>query len=356
MTELTRSLGALRTTDEPWFGGKSTSLGELIANNINVPPGFAASTHAFDLFLKSDGLGERVATRMAGMDFADVAAVNRAAEEIALEMRRTPLPNALRAEVETEHRVLAEATGKRQPPMAVRSSARGEDSADATFAGQQETYLWVRGVDGICEAIRGCWISLYSPPAISYRARMAAEDEVPAMGVAVQLMVDAETSGVMFTCSPITGDPSVVAVNASWGLGLGVVGGEVTPDDFVLSKVTREVLRRTINNKAVEYVPDPGGRGTHRVAVPDERRQGPSLNDERLGALVDVGKRVERHFGTRQDIEWAIARTGTFPDNLYILQSRPVTVTGKGTSQAVAERKDAMSLVLGTFGVKPKGD
>jgi len=160
----------------------------------------------------------------------------------------------------------------------------------------------------------------------------------------------------MFTCSPITGDPSVVAVNASWGLGLGVVGGEVTPDDFVLSKVTGEVLRRTINNKAVEYVPDPGGRGTHRVAVPEERRQAPSLNEERLAALVDVGKRVERHFGTRQDIEWAIARTGTFPDNLYILQSRPVTVTGKGTSQAVAERKDAMSLVLGTFGVKPKGD
>jgi len=356
VTELTRSLAGLRSADEPWFGGKSTSLGELIANAINVPPGFAASTHAFDLFLKSDGLGERVATRMACVDPGDVAAVNRVAQEIALEMRRTPLPGALRAEVETQHRVLAEATGKRQPPMAVRSSARGEDSADATFAGQQETYLWVRGVDGICEAIRGCWISLYSPPAISYRARMAAEGEVPAMGVAVQLMVDAETSGVMFTCSPITGDPSVVAVNASWGLGLGVVGGEVTPDDFVLSKVTGEVLRRTINNKAVEYVPDPGGRGTHRVAVPEERRQAPSLNEERLAALVDVGKRVERHFGTRQDIEWAIARTGTFPDNLYILQSRPVTVTGKGTSQAVAERKDAMSLVLGTFGVKPKGD
>jgi pyruvate,water dikinase len=356
MIELTRSLSALRSADEPSFGGKSTSLGELIANDINVPPGFAASTRAFDLFLESDALGERVATRMTGVDPDDVAAVNRAAEEIALDMRRTPLPDALRAEVGKQHRVLAETTGKHQPPTAVRSSARGEDSADATFAGQQETYLWVRGVDGICEAIRGCWISLYSPSAISYRARLAAEDEAPAMGVAVQLMVDAQTSGVMFTCSPINGDPSVVAVNASWGLGLGVVGGEVTPDDFVLSKVTREVLRRTINNKAVEYVPDPGGRGTHRVAVPEERRNVATLDEERLKALVDLAQRVERHFGTRQDIEWAIARTGTFPENLYILQSRPVTVAATGMPPALGDRRDAMSLLLGTFGVQAKGD
>jgi pyruvate, water dikinase len=356
MADLTRSLEALRAADERGFGGKSTSLGELMAAGIPVPPGFAVSARAFEEFMASDELGERVAARIDGIDPADVQAVHDAAAEVALDMRRTPVPDSLREEVEHEYSELAKATGKRQPPVAVRSSARGEDSADATFAGQQETYLWVRGADGVCEAIRGCWISLYSPPAITYRARMAAGEESPAMGVAVQLMVDAQVSGVMFTCSPVSGDPSVVAINASWGLGLGVVGGDVTPDDFVVSKVTREVLREAINDKAHEYVPDPGGRGTTRIEVSEVRRTIACLTAPELSGLVDVGIRVEKHFGSRQDIEWAIARTGEFPENVYILQSRPVTATGTAGSDAVADRKgtSAMSLMLGTFGAKPK--
>jgi pyruvate,water dikinase len=357
VTELVRSLGDLRAADEQGFGGKSTSLGELISGGIPVPPGFAVSTAAFEAFLEVDGLGERVAERLAGLDADDVGGVHEAAEDVALAMRRTAVPAAVRDAVEPHYRALADATGKLQPPVAVRSSARGEDSADATFAGQQETYLWVRGLAGVCEAIRGCWISLYSPPAITYRAKMAAADETPAMGVTVQQMVDAAVSGVMFTCSPTTGDPSVVAVNASWGLGLGVVGGDVTPDEFTISKVTREVLRKTINAKELEYLPDPGGRGTHRVPVPGDRQTEPSLADDQLPALVDLGRRVEQHFGGRQDIEWAIARTGEFPENLYVVQSRPVTATAKAGSEAVADRKgaDAMSLLLGTFGVKKGG-
>jgi len=358
VSELARALADLRAADEESFGGKSTSLGELIAGAIPVPPGFAVSTAAFEAFLATDGLGERVAAALAGLDPDDVAAVGRVSGEIALAMRRTPVPDAVAAEVGRHYEALAAASQKRQPPVAVRSSARGEDSAEATFAGQQETYLWVRGADGACEAIRGCWISLYSPEAISYRARMASEAGPPAMGVAVQLMVDAAVSGVMFTCSPLTGDPSVVAINASWGLGLGVVGGEVTPDDFLLSKVSREVLRSTIADKHVEYVPDPGGRGTHRVAVEESRRTAPCLDDRQLGALVETARNVERHFGARQDVEWAIARTGEFPQNLFVLQSRPVTATAKAGSEAVADRTglDTMSLVLGTFGVTPRKD
>jgi pyruvate,water dikinase len=135
------------------------------------------------------------------------------------------------------------------------------------------------------------------------------------------------------------------------------VGGDVTPDEFTISKVTREVLRKTINAKELEYLPDPGGRGTHRVPVPGDRQTEPSLADDQLPALVDLGRRVEKHFGGRQDIEWAIARTGEFPENLYVVQSRPVTATAKAGSEAVADRKgaDAMSLLLGTFGVKKGG-
>lgn len=348
-SELVRSLADLRRTDELAFGGKSSSLGDLMSGGIPVPPGFAVSTEAFDEFLEADGLGDRVSARLAGLDPSDVAEVNRASEDVAQLMRTAELPAEVREAVEREYAAIGEA----EPPVAVRSSARGEDSADATFAGQQETYLWVRGAEGVGEALRDCWISLYSPPAITYRARMAA-DETPAMGVTVQLMVDAAVSGVMFTCSPTTGDPSLVAINSSWGLGLGVVGGDVTPDEYSVSKVTREVLRKTISDKHVEYLPDPAGRGTRRVDVPAERRTAPTLEDAVIGPIVDVARRVERHFGSHQDIEWAIAGSGEFPANFYVLQSRPVTVAGQGGSPTVEEKKgkSSMSLLLGTFGVK----
>ena len=240
------------------------------------------------------------------------------ADAIGEAMRGVAMPSDVRDEVAGAYAALGE------PPVAVRSSAIGEDSAEATFAGQQETFLWVRGVEQVCEAVRDCWISLYSPTAVSYRARLGRDREA-AMGVTVQQMVDAEISGVMFTCNPVSGDPSMVAVNASWGLGLAVVGGEVTPDDYLVSKVTREVVRAKVNDKHHEYVPDPNGRGAILRDVEADRRTARCLDEAALAALVDVAKRVERHFGSRQDIEWAIARGQSAPDGLYLLQSRPVT-------------------------------
>ena len=168
------------------------------------------------------------------------------------------------------------------------------------------------------------------------------------MGVTVQLMVDAEVSGVMFTCSPLTGDPSVVAINASWGLGLAVVGGEVTPDDFLLSKVTGEVLREQINHKDVQYVPDERGRGAVRAEVPVERRDVACLDSDALASLVELGRRVERHFGGHQDVEWAIARGSTAPDGLFAVQARPVTAIAR--PKAPAPPASAMALVMSTFG------
>ena len=210
-----------------------------------------------------------------------------------------------------------------EPAVAVRSSAVGEDSGEATFAGQQETYLWVRGADGVCDAVRDCWASTFSAPAMSYRAKMAA-DRRPEMGVTVQLMVDAAVSGVMFTCNPVSGDPSVVAIDASWGLGLGVVGGEVTPDQYLVSKVTGEVVRRSVSAKHVEYRADPSGHGTVCVPVDEARQSEPCLDDAQLAALVDVARRVQKYFGAHQDVEWALAADG----GLFVVQSRPVTATG----------------------------
>jgi pyruvate,water dikinase len=315
----TRGLDELGAGDAATFGGKSASLGELLHAGISVPPGFALSARAFSAF-------------MAGGVEASMTAILAA-----------PVPDAVRDEVAARY---ARLPGD-SPPVAVRSSALGEDSAEATFAGQQETFLWVRGAGDVCDAVRGCWASLYSDEAVSYRARLGgAVAESPAMGVTVQLMVDAAISGVMFTCNPVSGDRSMVAINASWGLGLAVVGGEVTPDDYLVSKITREVVRQTINDKSIEYVPSAEGKGTTRIDVDEERRGVRCLDDDALHELVDMAKRVEKHFGSPQDIEWAITSDG----ELFVLQSRPVT--GLKQSDAAAPTS-ALDLVMSKFGAKP---
>ena len=291
----TRGLQELRAPDADRFGGKSASLGELLYAGIPVPPGFAISTEA-------------------GEDLTD----------------------ELRRDIARRYGALGD-----DVPVAVRSSALGEDSAEATFAGQQDTYLWVHGIDAVCDAVTKCWASLYNPEAVAYRERFKIDN--PAMGVTIQLMVDAAVSGVMFTCNPVSGDRSTIAINASWGLGLAVVGGEVTPDDYLVSKVTGEILKQTIADKAVQYVS--GDDGAQRVDVDDQYRNEASLDDDAIKALVEVGKRVERHFGAPQDIEWAFDHTG----ELFVLQSRPVTGLAKKESEAPAPTS-AMSMIFNKFG------
>jgi len=342
----TRPLAALRRGDSPVFGGKSSTLGELIAAEIPVAPGFALSTAAFRAFVREAGLDGKIAAELSRVSPGDVDTVVAASHAIGEAMRSAPMPEAVRGEIAAAYEALAEAAGTPMPPVAVRSSALGEDGEDATFAGQLESYLWVRGADHVVNAVRDCWVSLFGPPAIAYRAHVG-QDE-PAMGVAVQLMVDAEVSGVLFTCNPVSGDPSMVAVNASWGLGLAVVGGEVTPDDFLVSKVTGEVVRERVHAKDVEYVPDAGGRGTVRVDVPEERRDVACLDRTALDALVDVGRRIERAFGSHQDVEWAIARGRELADGLVVLQARPVT--GLPGRPLQAEPATALGLVMSMFG------
>ncbi|MEA2332889.1 MAG: pyruvate, water dikinase [Thermoleophilaceae bacterium] len=345
MGEHTRSLADLRGADESLFGGKSASLGELIAAEVPVPPGFGVASTAFAASTAEAGLDAHIAGELEGLDPEDLGAVRSCSAQITEAVRSAPVPAAVGSEITSVYGSL----GDGDPPVAVRSSALGEDSAEATFAGQQETYLWVRGAEAVCSAVRDCWASLYSPEAISYRARMGA-DRGAAMGVTVQRMVDAAVSGVMFTCNPVSGDPSSVAVNASWGLGVAVVGGEVTPDEYRVSKITGEVLHRTVGPKQIEYLPHPSGTGTLRADVPENRQQAACLDDEQLGTLVDVGRRVERHFGGHQDVEWAIARGG---EGLFVLQSRPVTTV---RAAPPAERRSALSLVMGTFGAGKPAD
>ena len=342
----TRGLAELRGADADAFGGKSANLGELLAAGIPVPPGFALSADAYRVFVSEAGLDGAIAAALARARPDDVDALTAASKAIDEAMRSAPMPDAVRIDVAKSYGELARATGEAEPPVAVRSSALGEDSADASYAGQQESFLWVRGVEHVCDAVHDCWVSLFTPQAISYRLALGSEREA-AMGVTVQTMVDAEISGVLFTCNPVSGDPSMVALNASWGLGIGVVGGELTPDDYLVSKITGEVVRRTVSTKHVEYVPDPMGRGTVRLEVPAERRDEPCLSEEALVGLVEVARRIERHYGAHQDVEWAIARSQALPEALLVVQARPVTTRPKAAAKRSAS---ALSLVLGTFG------
>ena len=332
MTAYTRPLGELRAPDAGEFGGKSANLGELLVAQIPIPPGFALDAGAYREFVHLTGLAGTIASALRHGE-------DDASKTIGEAMRFAPLPEEVRDELVAAYGAIGE------PPVAVRSSALGEDSRDATFAGQQESFLWVRGFEHLCDAVRDCWASLYTPRAIAYRRRLNMTDT--AMGVTVQEMVDAEVSGVLFTCNPVSGDPSMVAVNASWGLGIAVVGGETTPDDYLISKITGEVVRQTISSKEIEYVPEAAGRGTVRREVPPERRDRPCLEPDRLAALVELGRRVEKHFGSLQDVEWAIDRDGS----PFVLQARPVTATAKTTSRLSGS---ALSRVMSTFGVPEK--
>jgi pyruvate,water dikinase len=322
--------------DVPAAGGKGASLGELMRAGIRVPDGFVVTTAAFRSAVAALGLGSRVAA----LDPADGDAVAAACAELRSVVEAAPLPPEVAEAVTAGYARLAADCGQHDLPVAVRSSATSEDSAEASFAGLQDTYLWVRGADSVPHYVRRCWASLYSVESVSYRLRRGIPETDLAMAVVVQQMVGARSSGVMFTRSPLTGDRSVVAIDASWGLGSAVVSGDVTPDSFVVSKVTGEISRRTVSTKTRWHQPDPGGDGVAESEVPANLRDVPSVSDEEIAELTAIARRVEAHYGCPQDIEWAVSRTAPPGENILLLQSRPETVWAE--KDATAERKVAM--------------
>lgn len=340
-------------------GGKGASLGEMTRAGIPVPPGAVVTTEAFRMAMASidpEGSLQRRVAALDGDDFAAVAAVSSTAIA-AVESRA--LPDELVDDIARAYADLCRGAGDDAVPVAVRSSATSEDSAEASFAGQQDTYLWVRGVQAVTEAVRSCWASLYSVDSITYRRRRDLPEDGLAMAVVIQRMVHARSSGVAFTRSPRTGDRSVVAVDAAWGLGSAVVGGEVTPDSFVLSKVTGEIISRTIARKTTRDEPAADGAGIATVPVPEADQERPAVTDDELAELGRIADAVESHYGRPQDIEWAIDHEG---GELFLLQSRPETVWASKDTEAVpvaTPKKHAfdhvVSLMSGTIPTARKG-
>jgi pyruvate,water dikinase len=250
------------------------------------------------------------------------------------------------AEVEQAIRAAHAELSPNGEPVAVRSSATTEDAEDASFAGLQDTFLWVLGADQMVARVRECWGSLYSVESMTYRRKQDFPEEGVAMAVVVQRMVEARCAGVMFTRSPLTGDKSVITIEGAWGLGSAVVSGEVTPDRWVLGKITGEISVRDISDKHARQVPAPSG-GIQEVENEADMRKAPCLTDNQLLALREVGRRIERHYGKPQDIEWALDHDG----NVLLLQSRPETVwSAKDAAPIAPVAANPLSHVMNIFG------
>jgi len=333
--------------DRIHVGGKGGSLGELTRAGIAVPPGFVVTTHAFEQFLSALDRDVQVRRRVQSLDPHDLDVTTKLCSEMREHVESMAVPAAVLNEITSAYEALF--AGRAASPVAVRSSATTEDAADASFAGLQDTYLWVTDVQQMLARVRSCWASLYSVESVTYRRQRGVPEDDVAMAVVVQQMVNARSAGVMFTRSPLTGDRSVIALEGSWGLGSAVVGGDVTPDRWVIGKITGEISVRDISDKHEQHVPVAAG-GVQSVPVDPELRQTPCVSDAELEALRIIARKVERHYGAPQDIEWAVERD---TNAIYLLQSRPETVWSAKEAQSVARPAgDPMAHVMNIFGGK----
>ena len=327
-----RRLSEVGSADKPSVGGKAAALGELIRAGIRVPPGYVVLAEAFGQARAAVDPSGALVGSVADLSPGDVTAIARVAAGVRERIKAVPLP----AEVGAQITAVYESLDPRVPApvVAVRSSATMEDSPTASFAGLQDTYLAVRGAAAVLDAVRRCWASLYNDESVAYRRRMALSEEGLAMGVVIQRMLRPRAAGVMFTRSPVTGDRSVVAIEGTWGLGSALVAGEVTPDSFTVSKVTGEITGRRVGAKLRVHSFKPNGDGITALAMPAVLRRTPCLTDDEARALAQVGRQVEDHYGTPQDIEWALlgdspgcpALHADHEDRIMLLQSRPETV------------------------------
>src|SRR5215469_11073145 len=316
--------------DRRTVGGKGGSLGELTRAKVAVPPGFVVTTLSFQRVLAELEKENPIRSRVETLSIHDLKGIRLLSQEIRPRLQNVPLPKDVCADLVDAH---AELCGPDlNCPLAVRSSATVEDSEEASFAGLQDTYLWVKGAEAILNYLRACWASLYSVPSISYRRKDGIPEDRVAIAVVVQRMVDARSAGVMFTRSPLTGDRSVITIEATWGLGSALVSGEVTPDRWVIAKITPEISVREISDKHIQHLPAAEGGITH-IETREELRRVPCLSDKELIALRDLARKVERHYGQPQDIEWAINRSG----EILVLQSRPETVWSARDQTPVAK-------------------
>ncbi len=306
-----KAFDEIRKGDIAIAGGKGANLGEMTQAGITVPPGVVLTADAYDFFMEAGGIEPQKF-------------------ESAAQIRSAILSTKMPAEIETEIREFC-GTLEEGARMAVRSSATAEDLDDASFAGQQETYLNVIGTDNVLTKIRECYASLWGDRAVSYRKNSGYDKQKTSLAVVIQQMVESESAGVMFTSDP-AGDRENIHINAAYGLGEAVVSGIVSPDEYICTK-EGTVLKQVTGSKEVEIIYDADNGGTQKVPVDENRRKQSVLNKEQIVALVKEGVRIEKHYGHPMDIEWAV-KSG----RIYILQARSITTLKEHTGKTFTEK------------------
>ncbi|MGA8857269.1 MAG: phosphoenolpyruvate synthase [Candidatus Bathyarchaeia archaeon] len=331
--------------DVPLVGGKNASLGELTRIGIPVPPGFALSVLFYREFLSKSGSTDYIRKQLAGLDVSNVEELQKVGGSIRSRILSSSFPSNLEEAIREGYLALSEGAAL---PVAVRSSATTEDMADASFAGQQDTYLNVVGEEKVLDCTKKCIASLFTDRAISYRAKMGFDHIDVGLSVGIQKMVNSEAAGVMFTIDPDSGNENFIVIDSSWGLGESVVSGKIIPDKFFIYKKTGEIVGRRLGQKEVFAKYD--STGTAFVNTPLKRRAQFSLVREQVKVLVEYARKIENHYAKRMDIEWAIEG-----GKVYILQARPETVqSSKGTLEETYHLKGEGKLLVAGIAVGGK--
>ena len=322
MTEGSRYVVSIRDVaagDIPLVGGKGANLGELVAAELPVPEAFCVTTSAYVAFIEASGLQQPILAELEGCDYEDVEDLGRRGARIRELIIAAPMPRAIEAGIRGAYAELETRFGAALP-VSVRSSATAEDLPGTSFAGQQDTYLHVSGVDAVLDYIKRCWASLWTDRAISYRQRQGFRHEDVLLAVVVQEMFPSEVAGVMFTANPVTSNPDELFINSSWGLGEAIVSGQVNPDQYIVAKGDLAFREKRIHDKKIMTVRRESGQGSHEAEVPEDRRHVETLSDDQIRELAKIGLRIEAHYGFPQDIEWGFAG-GRFA----VLHSREIT-------------------------------
>jgi len=325
----------LHRADVALVGGKSSSLGELTSStNVPVPYGFATTAYGYKHFMQATGLDKKIKELLEGLtDVEDASQLRIVTAEVRKAICDTDMPADLADAIRQAYKELGEKVKEGEPFVAVRSSATAEDLPDASFAGQQDTYLNVKGADMVIQKVKECYASTFTDRATYYRTKKGFDHLSVALSAAVQMMVFSKAAGVMFTVDLVTGDDSSITIEGSWGLGEYVVQGTVTPDNFKVRKADQAIESKMINVKPIELVRKPDGDCEERK-VPQELQQAQAISDEQVKELAQYAIAIEKHYGCYMDMEWGVDdRT----DKIWILQARPETVWSRRNKEKQAK-------------------
>ncbi len=344
--EYTLNFKELNKSSLQKVGGKNASLGEMINAGIRVPPGFAVTTDSYLQYVTETGINDDIFRILSDMKVGDIASQDAASEAIQQIIIGKTLPEEIKSAIALDYEALCETCKVESVPVAVRSSATAEDLPTASFAGQQDTYLWIQGAEQVIEKVKNCWASLFTARAIDYRIKNNFPHDKVLISVGVQHMVNSKAAGVMFTINPTDGDLSKVVIEGSWGLGETVVSGSVNPDKFVVDKVIMETTDKTLSTKHIECVYDPEKGETVNADVDEKMQCICCLEEKEVKGLVKMAKIIETHYNCPMDIEWAIDKDLTFPDSLFIVQARPETVWSQRKAKPLIGEKSGYQLLM----------